>query len=346
MIGNNSRKGYHHHEGKQEDHEDQHQNHTIDNNSIEKLYQKAASSSSTRQWSGLRNPRIVRVSRSFGGKDRHSKVCTIRGLRDRRIRLSVPTAIQLYDLQDRLGLSQPSKVIDWLIEATKHDIDKLPPLPIPHGFPQFQQTLLPSAIPIHHHAHESASIANSSLGAFFDANSFMDKGKWVKGNNSNNNGGEENEEDGGSGHQPQNLFPIGANFLSNNSVTYTNNNNNSYHNSGPSSNLSLFGSHGLDTSHSSLQFHQLPSPSLFCPTSAAFGPYYAPFINMNTPNSNSSLGEAEARVQQLNHIQWLSPTSSSQVLNPHHIPSLKPLIPTLPFSSRLLDLDQKDITLS
>lgn len=85
------------------------------------------------QWSSHKNPRIVRVSRSFGGKDRHSKVCTVRGLRDRRIRLSVPTAIQLYDLQDKLGLSQPSKVVDWLLDATKNDIDKLPPLPIIPG---------------------------------------------------------------------------------------------------------------------------------------------------------------------------------------------------------------------
>lgn len=85
----------------------------------------------TRQWcSSFKNPRIVRVSRTFGGKDRHSKVCTIRGLRDRRIRLSVPTAIQLYDLQHKLGLSQPSKVVDWLIDASKHEIDKLPPLPM------------------------------------------------------------------------------------------------------------------------------------------------------------------------------------------------------------------------
>lgn len=91
------------------------------------------------QWSSHKNPRIVRVSRSFGGKDRHSKVCTVRGLRDRRIRLSVPTAIQLYDLQDKLGLSQPSKVVDWLLDATKNDIDKLPPLPIIPGLPTFSQ---------------------------------------------------------------------------------------------------------------------------------------------------------------------------------------------------------------
>lgn len=90
--------------------------------------------SSSRRWSACRNPRIVRVPRTCGGKDRHSKVCTVRGLRDRRIRLSVPTALQLYDLQDKLGVSQPSMVIDWLIDVTKQEIDKLPPLQMPPGF--------------------------------------------------------------------------------------------------------------------------------------------------------------------------------------------------------------------
>lgn len=91
----------------------------------------ASSSASASSWSRLKDPRIVRVSRAFGGKDRHSKVCTVRGLRDRRVRLSVPTAIQLYDLQDRLGLNQPSKVVDWLLNAAKHEIDELPPLQMP-----------------------------------------------------------------------------------------------------------------------------------------------------------------------------------------------------------------------
>ncbi|XP_039014391.1 transcription factor TCP13-like [Hibiscus syriacus] len=88
-------------------------------------------SSSSSPWLRLKDPRVVRVSRAFGGKDRHSKVFTIRGLRDRRVRLSVPTAIQLYNLQDRLGLNQPSKVVDWLLDAAKHEIDELPPLPWP-----------------------------------------------------------------------------------------------------------------------------------------------------------------------------------------------------------------------
>lgn len=121
---------------------DQNHNHQVNLNQM--LQQQQPSSvSSSRQWtSAFRNPRIVRVSRTFGGKDRHSKVCTVRGLRDRRIRLSVPTAIQLYDLQDRLGLSQPSKVIDWLLEAAKDDVDKLPPLQFPHGFNQMYPNLI------------------------------------------------------------------------------------------------------------------------------------------------------------------------------------------------------------
>ncbi|XP_047331705.1 transcription factor TCP13-like [Impatiens glandulifera] len=88
-------------------------------------------SSSSRRWSSCRNPRIVHASPLSGSKDRHSKVSTIRGLRDRRIRLSVPTALQLYNLQERLNLNQPSKVIDWLLEETKHEIDNLPPLHFP-----------------------------------------------------------------------------------------------------------------------------------------------------------------------------------------------------------------------
>lgn len=120
------------------------------------------SASTSRQWAGFRNPRIVRVSRSFGGKDRHSKVCTVRGLRDRRIRLSVPTAVQLYDLQDRLGLSQPSKVVDWLLDATKTEIDKLPPLQMPPGsFSQFYQAIALS---------QQSSATSSSLPSFLNAN--------------------------------------------------------------------------------------------------------------------------------------------------------------------------------
>ncbi|KAF5764705.1 putative transcription factor TCP family [Helianthus annuus] len=77
---------------------------------------------------GWPSSRIVRVSRASGGKDRHSKVLTSKGLRDRRIRLSVSTAIEFYDLQDRLGYDQPSKAVEWLIKAASSSIDELPSL--------------------------------------------------------------------------------------------------------------------------------------------------------------------------------------------------------------------------
>ncbi|KAL0912164.1 hypothetical protein M5K25_018121 [Dendrobium thyrsiflorum] len=87
-----------------------------------------------RPWQNA-SSRIIRVSRVSGGKDRHSKVWTVKGLRDRRVRLSVSTAIQFYDLQDRLGYDQPSKAVDWLIKAAADAIVDLPelvgPFPVP-----------------------------------------------------------------------------------------------------------------------------------------------------------------------------------------------------------------------
>ncbi|XP_044472773.1 transcription factor TCP4-like isoform X1 [Mangifera indica] len=69
------------------------------------------------------------IVRSTGRKDRHSKVCTAKGPRDRRVRLSAPTAIQFYDVQDRLGYDRPSKAVDWLIKKAKAAIDELDQLP-------------------------------------------------------------------------------------------------------------------------------------------------------------------------------------------------------------------------
>lgn len=69
------------------------------------------------------------IIRSTGRKDRHSKVCTAKGPRDRRVRLSAHTAIQFYDVQDRLGYDRPSKAVDWLIKKAKLAIDELEELP-------------------------------------------------------------------------------------------------------------------------------------------------------------------------------------------------------------------------
>ncbi|KAG2317829.1 hypothetical protein Bca52824_020951 [Brassica carinata] len=69
------------------------------------------------------------IVRSTGRKDRHSKVCTAKGPRDRRVRLSAHTAIQFYDVQDRLGVDRPSKAVDWLIRKAQTSIDGLAQLP-------------------------------------------------------------------------------------------------------------------------------------------------------------------------------------------------------------------------
>lgn len=323
--------------------------------SSDSKFSKAAPSPS-RQWSSFRNPRIVRVSRSFGGKDRHSKVCTIRGLRDRRIRLSVPTAIQLYDLQDRLGLNQPSKVIDWLLDATKNDIDKLPPLQIPQGFGPFQQPMLVS---------RESNASESAVAPFFDANSvFMkdvgfhslgikintglaaedqntmsktkswdveaslrakskevEKGKWIK-------SGEQENQDGVCNYSgqvsAQKFFPLSSYSsipgLLNNPIPF-----NSYHH-WDASNLSLsqFGPHGfLSQTENSLNSQSslaLSSGSqlFFCPPTAmpSLFPPYPPHIT-STP--------VESDLREINHFQLLS--SSSQHSLPNSRTTTTPMKP-------------------
>ncbi|CAL9055076.1 unnamed protein product [Musa banksii] len=69
------------------------------------------------------------IVRSTGRKDCHSKVCTAKGPRDRRVRLSAHTAIQFYDVQDRLGYDRPSKAVDWLMKNAKAAIDQLAEVP-------------------------------------------------------------------------------------------------------------------------------------------------------------------------------------------------------------------------
>lgn len=153
-----------------------------------------AAVATSRQWSAQTESRIVRVSRVFGGKDRHSKVKTVKGLRDRRVRLSVPTAIQLYDLQDRLGLNQPSKVVDWLLNAARHEIDKLPPLQFPpqdlmmlshhHHLPSSHQMAAPLVVheeKFGHHIAAAAALAAASEGANSNKEADADLGRLIPG---------------------------------------------------------------------------------------------------------------------------------------------------------------------
>lgn len=64
-------------------------------------------------------------SRKIGKKDRHSKICTAQGPRDRRMRLSLQIARKFFDLQDMLGFDKASNTIDWLLSHSNSAIKKL-----------------------------------------------------------------------------------------------------------------------------------------------------------------------------------------------------------------------------
>uniref|UniRef100_A0ACD6A164 Uncharacterized protein n=1 Tax=Avena sativa TaxID=4498 RepID=A0ACD6A164_AVESA len=57
--------------------------------------------------------------------DRHSKIHTAQGVRDRRMRLSVGVARDFFALQDLLGFDKASKTVDWLLTQSKPAIERL-----------------------------------------------------------------------------------------------------------------------------------------------------------------------------------------------------------------------------
>ncbi|KAL2904975.1 Transcription factor TCP12 [Bienertia sinuspersici] len=63
--------------------------------------------------------------RKAGKKDRHSKIYTAHGPRDRRMRLSLQIARKFFDLQDMLGFDKASKTIEWLFNKSRAAIKDL-----------------------------------------------------------------------------------------------------------------------------------------------------------------------------------------------------------------------------
>ncbi|KAB1212672.1 Transcription factor TCP18 [Morella rubra] len=58
-------------------------------------------------------------------RDRHSKINTARGPRDRRMRLSLDVARKFFGLQDMLRFDKASKTVEWLLIQAKAEIKKL-----------------------------------------------------------------------------------------------------------------------------------------------------------------------------------------------------------------------------
>ncbi|XVF50654.1 hypothetical protein PTKIN_Ptkin04bG0119200 [Pterospermum kingtungense] len=63
--------------------------------------------------------------RSSSKRDRHSKINTAKGPRDRRMRLSLDVARDFFGLQDLLGYDKASRTVEWLLIQAKPEIKKL-----------------------------------------------------------------------------------------------------------------------------------------------------------------------------------------------------------------------------
>ncbi|XP_016448480.2 uncharacterized protein LOC107773593 [Nicotiana tabacum] len=88
--------------------------------SKEEMSIEAAKTSSKKRNLSATPPR-----RRTGKKDRHSKICTAQGVRDRRVRLSLHIARKFFDLQDMLGFDKASKTIEWLFSKSNNAIAEL-----------------------------------------------------------------------------------------------------------------------------------------------------------------------------------------------------------------------------
>ncbi|KAK9036705.1 hypothetical protein V6N11_078697 [Hibiscus sabdariffa] len=69
--------------------------------------------------------RLQQMPRKGSKKDRHSKINTANGLRDRRMRLSLDVARDFFGLQDMLGYDKASRTVEWLLIQAKPEIRKL-----------------------------------------------------------------------------------------------------------------------------------------------------------------------------------------------------------------------------
>ncbi|KAI3767011.1 hypothetical protein L2E82_17092 [Cichorium intybus] len=78
------------------------------------------------------NSGVILENKSLTGKraskkDRHSKINTAKGPRDRRMRLSLDVAKKFFRLQDMLGFDKASNTIEWLLMKSKPAIQDLLP---------------------------------------------------------------------------------------------------------------------------------------------------------------------------------------------------------------------------
>ncbi|CAN0928948.1 Transcription factor TCP1 [Linum grandiflorum] len=91
----------------------------------EMMMMMIGSSSSTSSTSSNSSSMMTTTTTTKKKKERHSKIETAAGVRDRRVRLSIGTSRKFFDLQDMLGFDKPSKTLDWLLSHSQPAILRL-----------------------------------------------------------------------------------------------------------------------------------------------------------------------------------------------------------------------------
>ncbi|MBA0564194.1 hypothetical protein Golob_009149, partial [Gossypium lobatum] len=76
---------------------------------------------------------VKQQKRSSSKRDRHSKINTANGPRDRRMRLSLNVAREFFGLQDMLGYDKASRTVEWLLIQARHEIMKLARTRVSHN---------------------------------------------------------------------------------------------------------------------------------------------------------------------------------------------------------------------
>lgn len=86
---------------------------------------KRSSLSSCGNWKSSSTSTCMTKMKMKMKRDRHSKIKTARGVRDRRMRLSLDVAKRFFGLQDMLGFDKASKTVEWLLDQAKTPINHL-----------------------------------------------------------------------------------------------------------------------------------------------------------------------------------------------------------------------------
>ncbi|XP_056695750.1 transcription factor TCP18-like [Spinacia oleracea] len=96
----------------------------VENNNVE-MNHTTINSTTNSKTSVSRRCHVMKKKKKTSNKDRHSKIKTAHGLRERRMRLSLQVARPFFNLQDILGFDKGSRTLEWLLMQSKSSIEEI-----------------------------------------------------------------------------------------------------------------------------------------------------------------------------------------------------------------------------